>query len=206
MNQKSLIDRYTAGERITHWITAISFILLTLSGLALFHPSMFWLSNLLGGGPWTRILHPFIGVVMFVAFLLMALRFWRHNLLGGNDFAWLGRIGDVIANREDGVPPIGRYNPGQKILFWVLLLGMIALLLSGIAIWQPYFAPKFTIGTVRLGALVHSVSALVLIFFVIVHIYSAFWVKGSMQGILTGKVTRGWARQHHPLWYEEVRK
>ena len=79
MSQQFMIDRYTSGERILHWVTALTFLLLAASGLAFFHPSMFWLANLLGGGTWARILHPFIGVVMFVAFILMALKFWRHN-------------------------------------------------------------------------------------------------------------------------------
>jgi formate dehydrogenase subunit gamma len=204
MSQLSMIDRYTSGERILHWVTAITFLLLTASGLAFFHPSMYWLANLLGGGTWARILHPFIGVVMFVAFLLMALKFWHHNVLSGNDRAWLGRIGDVIANRDDKVPPIGRYNPGQKILFWVLLASMIVLLVSGIALWRPYFAPAFGIGTIRFGALMHALSALALILLVVVHIYSSFWVKGSTEGMLSGKVSRAWAKAHHPRWYEEA--
>ena len=204
MSQQSMIDRYTSGERILHWVTAITFLLLTASGLAFFHPSMYWLANLLGGGTWARILHPFIGVVMFVAFLLMALKFWHHNVLSGNDRAWLGRIGDVIANRDDKVPPIGRYNPGQKILFWVLLASMIVLLVSGIALWRPYFAPAFGIGTIRFGALMHALSALALILLVVVHIYSSFWVKGSTDAMLSGKVSRGWAKAHHPKWYEEA--
>jgi len=204
MSQQSMIDRYTSGERILHWVTAITFILLAASGLAFFHPSMFWLTNLLGGGTWARILHPFIGVVMFVAFILMAVRFWHHNVLSGNDRAWLGKIDDVIANRDNRMPPIGRYNPGQKILFWVLLASMIILLVSGVAIWQPYFAPNFSIGTVRFGALMHALSALALIFFIIVHVYSSFWVKGSTEGMLSGKVSRAWAKAHHPQWYEEA--
>lgn len=199
-----MIDRYTSGERILHWVTAITFFLLAASGLAFFHPSMFWLTGLLGGGPWARILHPFIGVVMFVAFILMAARFWHHNVLSGNDRKWLGQIGDVIANRDDRVPPIGRYNPGQKLLFWVLLASMIVLLVSGVAIWQPYFAPSFSIGTVRFGALMHALGALALILLIIVHVYSSFWVKGSTEGMLTGKVSRAWAKAHHPKWYEEV--
>ena len=158
-----MIDRYTSGERILHWVTAITFLLLAASGLAFFPPSMYWMANLLGGGTWARILHPFIGVVMFVAFILMALKFWHHNVLSGNDRKWLGQIGDVIANRDDRVPPIGRYNPGQKILFWVLLASMIVLLVSGIALWRPYFAPAFGIGTIRFGALMHALSALALI-------------------------------------------
>jgi len=204
MSQQSMIDRYTSGERILHWVTAITFFLLAASGLAFFHPSMFWLSNLLGGGTWSRVLHPFVGVVMFVAFILMAVKFWHHNVLSGNDRAWLGKIGDVIANRDDKAPPIGRYNPGQKILFWVLLASMLVLLVSGIAIWQPFFAPSFSVGTIRLGALFHALSALALIFFIIVHIYSSFWVKGSGDAMLRGKVSRAWAKAHHPQWYEEA--
>ena len=204
MSQHSMIDRYTSGERILHWVTAITFLLLAASGLAFFHPSMYWMANLLGGGTWARILHPFIGVVMFVAFILMALKFWHHNVLSGNDRKWLGQINDVIANRDGRVPPIGRYNPGQKILFWVLLASMIVLLVSGIALWRPYFAPSFGIGTIRFGALMHALGALALILLVVVHVYSSFWVKGSTEGMLSGKVSRAWARAHHPQWYDEA--
>jgi formate dehydrogenase subunit gamma len=204
MSQQSMIDRYTSGERILHWVTAITFFLLAASGLAFFHPSMFWLTNLLGGGTWARILHPFIGVVMFVAFILMAVKFWHHNVLSGNDRKWLGQIGDVIANRDDRVPPIGRYNPGQKILFWLLLASMIVLLVSGVALWRPYFAPSFSIGTIRFGALMHALSGLLLVLLIVVHVYSSFWVKGSTEGMLSGKVSRAWAKAHHPKWYEEV--
>jgi len=204
MSQQSMIDRYTSGERILHWVTAITFFLLAASGLAFFHPSMFWLSNLLGGGTWSRVLHPFVGVVMFVAFILMAVKFWHHNVLSGNDRKWLGQIGDVIANRDDRVPPIGRYNPGQKILFWLLLASMIVLLVSGVALWRPYFAPSFSIGTIRFGALMHALSGLLLVLLIVVHVYSSFWVKGSTEGMLSGKVSRAWAKAHHPKWYEEV--
>jgi formate dehydrogenase subunit gamma len=63
------ILRYTANQRTNHWLVAILFFMAGLSGLALFHPALFWLSNLFGGGPWTRILHPFMGVLMFLLFL-----------------------------------------------------------------------------------------------------------------------------------------
>lgn len=66
MNDNKPILRYNANERSNHWLVAILFFLAGLSGLALFHPALFWLSNLFGGGPWTRILHPFLGVAMFV--------------------------------------------------------------------------------------------------------------------------------------------
>ncbi len=199
-----LIERYKASDRINHWFTALCFILLALSGLAFFHPSMFWLTNLLGGGTWARILHPFIGVVMFLSFLGLTVRFWHHNRMTDNDRKWLGQWRDVLNNREDKLPEVGRYNGGQKLLFWVMVLTMLLLLVTGIVIWQPYFAPAFSVTLVRWAVLVHAISAFVLILGIIVHIYAAIWVKGTIGAMTRGYVTRAWARKHHPAWYREV--
>lgn len=204
MSQHNEIERYTASQRSNHWMVAILFILAALSGLALFHPALFWLSSLFGGGGWTRILHPFLGVAMFFFFLILALRFWKHNHLTKNDRKWLGQIGDVIAGNDEKLPPVGRYNAGQKLLFWVMILCMLALLITGIMFWRPWFADNFSIELVRLAALIHAFAAWVLIAGIMVHIYAAFWVKGTMRGMLTGKVGRAWARHHHPEWYQEV--
>src|SRR5713226_1430205 len=95
------IIRYTAGTRINHWIVAFSFVLLALSGLALFHPALFWLTGLFGGGPWTRILHPLIGIVMVIAFALLGAKMWRENVMQPRDWQWLRQIKDVVNNRED---------------------------------------------------------------------------------------------------------
>ncbi|EUC11811.1 UNVERIFIED_ORG: formate dehydrogenase subunit gamma [Burkholderia sp. CF145] len=198
-----LIVRYTPNERTNHWITAITFVLLALSGLALFHPSMFWLSALFGGGQWTRILHPFIGLVMFVSFMILALRLWHHNYLDADDRQWLRQINDVLTNREDRLPEVGRYNAGQKLLFFVLVLCLLLLLLSGIVIWRAYFAFYFPIEVVRVAAVIHAVTAFVLICSIIVHIYAAIWVKGSIGAMVRGTVTLGWARKHHPKWFRE---
>jgi thiosulfate reductase cytochrome b subunit len=119
-----------ANQRTNHWLVAILFFMAGLSGLALFHPALFWLTHLFGGGPWTRILHPFMGVLMFVLFLGLVLRFWRANFFIAND-GWLRRIDRVMVNEEEGVPPVGKYNAGQKLLFWTLLLCMLGLLFTG---------------------------------------------------------------------------
>jgi len=177
---------------------------MALSGLALFHPSMFFLTNLFGGGPWTRILHPFIGLVMFVSFTGLALRFWRDNLMHARDWQWLEQWRDVIGNREDKLPEVGRYNAGQKMLFWLMIACLIALLLTGFIIWQPYFAPAFGIDLVRAAALLHALAAFGLILGIIVHIYAAIWVKGSVAAMTRGYVTHAWARKHHLAWYRRV--
>ena len=203
-DRREMIVRYNASERTKHWVVAISFVLLTLSGLALFHPAMFWLSDLFGGGTWTRILHPFIGIVMFVAFLLLIMSLWHDNRFTERDWQWLKQWRDVVNNREENVPEVGRYNAGQKLLFVVLLVCMFGLLLSGFAIWRPYFAPYFPIGLIRLAATVHAICAFAIICAIIIHVYAGIWVKGSVQAMTRGTVTPGWAWKHHRAWFRDV--
>ncbi|ANN68018.1 formate dehydrogenase subunit gamma [Bordetella bronchialis] len=201
-----LIERYTPGQRTNHWLIAITFVLLALSGLALFHPAMFWLTNLFGGGPWTRILHPFVGIVMFLCFALFAAHMWRHNKMDARDREWLRRGRDVVNNREDRLPEVGRYNAGQKLLYYVLIACMIGLLLSGIVIWRQYFSFYFPIGVIRAASVVHAICGLVMICAIIVHIYAAIWVKGSFGAMVRGTVTWGWAWKHHRAWFRDIRK
>jgi formate dehydrogenase subunit gamma len=198
------IQRYSDNERVNHWIVAISFVLAALSGLAVFHPSMYWLSNFFGGGPWTRILHPFIGVVMFLFFCVTMVRFWGHNRLDANDKKWLRQWRDVIANREDKLPESGRYNAGQKAMFWLMVTCMIVLLVTGIMFWRSLFGDLFPVGLIRLASLLHAVAATVLIIGIIVHIYAAIWTKGSIDAMMRGTVSEAWAKKHHAAWYRQV--
>jgi formate dehydrogenase subunit gamma len=199
-----LIERYNANERSNHWITAITFILLALSGLAMFHPATAWLALLFGGGQWTRILHPFFGIVMFVSFAILVVRFWGHNKMEPEDKQWLKQIDDVLANREEKLPKIGKYNAGQKLLFFTLVVAMVFLLLTGIVIWRAYFSHLFPIELRRFASLVHAFFAFVIIMAIIVHIYAGLWIKGSIGAMTRGTVTYGWARKHHPKWFEAL--
>lgn len=199
-----LIRRYTARERNNHWIVAIAFVLAALSGLALFHPAFFFLTNLFGGGPWTRILHPFIGVVMFLFFIAMAARFWRFNHITAADRQWMRRIKDVLCNRDENLPELGKYNAGQKILFWTMVVSIPVLLLTGIVIWQPWFAPYFPIWLLRTAVVIHALAAWIMILGIIVHVYAAIWVKGTVRAMTCGTVTEAWAKHHHRAWYREM--
>ena len=198
------IVRYEPATRINHWIVAISFVLLALSGLALFHPALFWLTNLFGGGPWTRILHPFIGLVMVIAFVFLGAKLWHENVMQPRDWQWLRQIKDVVNNREDALPEVGKYNAGQKLLFYTIVLCLIGLLLSGIVIWRAYFAVYFSVEVIRFASLLHAFCAFVLICAIIVHIYAAIWVKGSVKAMTRGTVSYGWAWKHHRLWFREA--
>src|SRR6266853_6654798 len=94
------IVRYSAGERTNHWLLALAFLLAAFSGLALFHPALFFFSNLFGGGPWTRVLHPFIGLFMTLVFLVFAGAVWDDNRLQPADRKWLQRFKDVLNHRD----------------------------------------------------------------------------------------------------------
>jgi formate dehydrogenase subunit gamma len=198
------LARYTPRERVNHWFTVILFVLLAASGLAFFHPAFWFLSSLLGGGPWARILHPFLGVLMFLSFGAAALRYWGDNRIEAHDREWMKHVGDFLNNREARLPEIGKYNAGQKYAFWSTVICMLLLIVSGVVLWRPYFADFFPIPLIRIAAVVHMLSAFVLIVTIIVHAYAAFWIKGSVRAMTRGTVSHGWARHHHPLWYRKM--
>lgn len=203
MKKHHHLQRYSAPERINHWIMAFCFLFAALSGLGFFFPSFNWLLHMLGTPQLARILHPFIGVVMFTAFLLMFFRYWRHNLIEREDLLWAKNIHKIAQNREVG--DTGRYNFGQKCVFWAAILSLVLLLASGVAIWRPYFAGAFAIPVIRFALVVHSVSAVALIIVIMVHIYAALWIKGTITAMVEGWVTPAWAKKHHPRWYRAER-
>jgi len=199
-----LVDRYTTGARINHWITAASLVLLALSGLALFHPSLYFLTALFGGGETTRAIHPWIGVVLFFSFAGLFIRFFKANLWVRTDTVWLAHGRDVITSHEEKLPEVGKYNAGQKLVFWSMSLLIIVLITSGLVIWDQYFGPYFTVEQKRIAVLVHATMAVVAICVWIVHVYAAIWVRGTISAMTRGQVTGGWAWRHHRKWLKEL--
>lgn len=198
------VDRYTAGARVNHWITATSLVLLALSGLALFHPRLFFLSGLFGGGPLTRIIHPWIGVILFFSFFGLFIRFWKANLWKREDGTWLARIRDVLTGHEERLPEMGKYNAGQKSVFWSMSVLIIVLITTGVIIWDQYFLGLTTIEQKRWALLVHSMAAILAISVWIIHVYAAIWVRGTIRAMTRGSVTGGWAWRHHRKWLREL--
>ena len=196
------LQRYSAGERANHWVVGICFILLALSGLAFFHPAFFPLTQLFGGGSWTRILHPYIGVVMMLFFIMMFLRFWRLNVMEQRDVEWLKNVNKMIDGNDHDMPEQGKYNGGQKVLFWGLVVGMLALTASGVAMWRAWL--HLPVDMVRVASVVHAAAAVWMIGLIIMHVYAAIWTRGTIRAMLYGTVTRAWAKQHHRGWYRKV--
>ncbi len=199
-----MLQRYKDSERMNHWFIALMFTLAALSGLAFFHPSLFFFSNLFGGGQWTRILHPFIGVVMFLAFMGLFTRLWQDNLMTEADKEWSKHMGDMLRGNKDAMPPVGKYNAGQKRVFWLSALCLFVLLATGLMFWRPWFAPYFSIEVLRVAVLLHSISAVLLVITTIVHVYAAIWIKGSVRAMTRGTVSEAWAKTNHALWHQEM--
>ena len=198
------VSRYRGITRLNHWVTAGSLILLLLSGLALFHPALYFLTGIFGGGATTRWLHPFVGVLLFFSFLLLFLQLWRLNLPRPEDTTWVANIGEVVKGNEEKLPELGKYNAGQKFVFWSMSGLIVVLIVTGLMIWQQYFPDLVTIPTRRIALLVHSLAAIGITLVFILHVYAAIWTRGTIRAMTRGNVTGGWAWRHHRKWLREV--
>lgn len=192
-------------ERLCHWTLVACFMFTALSGLSWFFPSLSWLNSVLGTPQMARILHPFLGIAVFLALCFMFIRFAHHNTFRKTDLAWFKNIGNVLMMRKGPRLYIGKYNAGQKVLFWLIMAAICVLLVSGLMMWRAYFAEYFPIWALRLAILAHSIAGIGLILLILGHIYMGLWVRGSISGMATGYVSRKWAHHHHDRWYDEIK-
>ena len=201
------VSRYSGSARINHWIVAISFVLLMISGLALFHPSLYWMTGLFGGGPTARWVHPWLGIVLLIGFLGLFIRFFAANLPERTDWVWLSKLRHVLAGREEYLPEVGKYNAGQKFVFWAQAFLVLVMFVTGIGLWPAglaYFEQllgfKASIDQRRMAAVIHAGAAVATISIWIIHVYAAIWVRGTISAMTRGTVTGGWAWRHHRKW------
>lgn len=201
------ISRYTFHERAVHLIVAVTCVYLVLSGLALHTPYLFWMSSVLGGPASMRSFHPLLGLLYFV-FLVYMWWMWRRDLrFNQADWGWMQKIEAYITNHDDDLPLIDRWNAGQKIFFWMMMVSGIGLVVSGIVLWFPEYLAWNLQWMKFLAILLHAACAFVSIGGLMIHLYMGiFLVKGGFRQIITGEVTRRWAYHHHRLWLERVTK
>ncbi|HVJ09368.1 MAG TPA: formate dehydrogenase subunit gamma [Acidisarcina sp.] len=200
-----MIERYTLKERLCHWLTGLSYLYCLTSGLALYTPYLFWMVYPLGGGPTARFWHPFIGMLFFVAAMWMH-SIWRSDIqVTKTDREWLDKVEDYATNRDELLPPQGRFNAGQKLFYWAMFYGAFLLIVSGLFMWFPEYVP-FNLRWIRpIAVILHEGAALITIGAFIIHIYMGiFMVPGSMTAMIRGWVTTDWARTHHRLWYRRI--
>lgn len=199
------VVRYTVRERVIHWVAGFTYVYLLLSGLAFYAPQLYWLASILGGGPTARFWHPWIGLAFTIVMVWMH-QTWRTDMrITDADRRWSKQVRKYIENKDDEVPPSGRFNAGQKWFYWVMLVSTIFLLLSGLVMWFPEYVPWSLRGFRYAAVLIHEIAALVTIGAFIIHVYmSLFMVPGSLQAIVRGYVSPQWANMHHRLWFNRI--
>jgi formate dehydrogenase subunit gamma len=134
----------------------------------------------------------------------MIYHFWRANVWREEDNQWLQAAPQLVLHGDRAkLPPVRQYNAGQKIAFWLMVVCLFVLLVTGVLFWQPWLGDTVPIPVQRAAVLLHAIAAFVLSLTVVVHIYAAIWVKGTLRAMTQGTVSAGWAKHHHPLWYRD---
>lgn len=199
------IERFSKFDRVLHWVVAISFLYLFLSGLGIYSPKFAWLLLILGGTEFARWLHPWAGLVFSVGVLLMFVKWSKDFLLTQDDITWLKSVKYYVKGEEEKLPEASKYNAGQKIFGWMVFIGCVIFLVTGILMWFPESFPR---ALTRISIVLHDLSFIIVGAGFIVHVYmGTVGVPGSLSGMITGKVSALWAMRHHPKWFrEEVRR
>lgn len=195
------LDRFNFLERIVHWVVGTTFVVLVLTGLAFSYPSLFWLTIFVGGGAAARVIHPWMGFFFSAALVVMFFIWIRDMWIGKADVEWLKALRQYTFHQKDQVPDTGKYNGGQKLFFWIMVVFGLAHLFTGIPLWAP---EGYSAGTLSLMRFIHYLVTLPGVIFLIAHIYlGTLAFPGTARGMVWGKVSRAWAKRHHPLWKQE---
>jgi formate dehydrogenase subunit gamma len=196
------IERFSTSERVLHWFVTIAFFSLLLSGLGLYSRLFTGYFYLFGNGSNAILVHKTAGVLFFVSSLLLFL----HNRAKVTEFneddrEWIRQGGGYLTKDETHLK-VGKFNAGQKLFALFIGCATVVLGITGIFIWFPLSFPRWI---VQLSLMLHGLMFVGSIMFVVVHVYLAtIGNPGTLEAMLWGKVSRAWARHHHPKWYKEV--
>lgn len=196
------IVRHRLSARLVHWSVALAFLLCMLSGMPIWTPLFGWMASLLGGLSVCRVVHPWMGVAFSLSSAMMFLQWQRQMRLTAREKGWLGpKLFQYMRYRSDD-SETGKYNGGQKVLFWAVSLGALVLLVSGLGLWFPERIPQWTR---VISILLHDVTFVLFVVAIVFHVYLGTAAEPGTFGAMTrGTVSRRWARFHHPRWYREV--
>lgn len=196
------IERFSRWDRALHWLVTITFLYLFLSGLGIYSPKFAWLLPIMGGSEFARWLHPWSGIVFSIGVLFMFLKWSKDLLLTPDDIVWLKNVKFYLKGEEEKLPEAGKYNAGQKIYGWLVFIGCVVFLVTGIFMWFP---ESFPIDVTRISIALHDLAFILVGAGFIVHVYmGTVGVPGSLTSMITGKVSALWAMKHHPKWFKEV--
>jgi len=196
--------RHPVYTRVLHWSVAIFFILSLLSGFAIYSPWLFHgLTAIFGGGPMTRLLHPWFSLGFVISFALQILNWIEPMTWTADDRRWLRRLKAYVSNEETLEPAyVDFFNAGQKLYFWAIVVSALVFFASGIPMWFPR---TFGRTVVAISYVLHDLAALVMLIGFIIHVYEGTAAQpGTFASMTRGTVEKRWAWTHHPAWYARV--
>ena len=201
------IERFNSAERVAHWTMAISFVALALTGLALLfgkYVLMPWLgaSGFSGIASVAKVIHNFVGPLFMFSVIVSIVLFIKDNMWRAYDMAWFGKFGGLLSGEH---VPSGRFNAGEKGWFWagVVLLGIAISISGAILLFPNWNTSRELMGET---SLVHAGVACIFIAMSFAHIYlGTIGMAGAYKGMREGYVDETWAKEHHEIWYDEVK-
>jgi len=196
--------RHPVYTRWIHWAAAAFFVAALLSGFAIYTPWLYrMLTPLFGGGPTTRLLHPWFSLGFVACFALQTLNWIRPMTWTPDDNRWMRQIKAYVTNTHRREPDyVDFFNAGQKVYFWTIVASAIMFLVSGVPMWFPR---TFGRPVAAIGYALHDIAAVVMLVGFIIHIYEGTAAQpGTFQSMTRGFVTESWAWTHHPAWYRRI--
>ena len=193
--------RFRAFERFSHWLTAVSFVMLGLTGLNITFGKIVLLPVI---GPeafsdlsqLAKYVHNFTSFSFVAGLLLIIAIFFKDNIPERVDLEWLKQGGGFIKNKH---APASRFNPGEKAVYWLSLAAGIAVSVSGFVLLFPFFGTN--IADMQIAQIIHAVVAMLFIALILGHIYiGTLGMEGAFEAMGTGDVDLNWAKEHHDLW------
>ena len=203
------IERFTPFERAAHWANAGAFIALAISGIVMAFGKFFLLpvigSTLFGWLTYAlKNVHNFVGPLFAVSLLIIVVTFIKDNIANKADFVWLSKAGGMLGGHE---VPSHRFNAGEKGLFWwgVTIPGIVVVG-SGLFLDKLIPGALYLRGDMQIAHMLHLLCAVWMMALIMGHIYmGTLGVKGAYGAMKTGYVDEAWAKEHHELWYDDVK-
>jgi len=195
------ILRFKTFERFSHWLTAVSFVILGLTGLNITFGKIVLLPVI---GPQAfsdisqvaKYVHNFTSFSFVAGLLLIIVIFFKDNIPEKVDLEWLKQGGGFIKNKH---APAGRFNPGEKAVYWLSLLAGIAVSVSGFLLLFPFYGTN--IADMQIAQVLHAVVAVLFVALILAHIYiGTLGMEGAFEAMGSGEVDLNWAKEHHDLW------
>jgi formate dehydrogenase subunit gamma len=198
------VVRFNGFERFIHWMTATCFIILAISGLNITFGKSLLLPLIgpeafTGWSQWAKYAHNYLSFPFTIGVVAIFLMWIASNVPNRVDVEWLKKGGGMVGHEH---PPAYRFNAGQKMLYWFVVIGGVAVAVSGYLLMFPFYGTG--VAGMQLAQIVHGIVAVLFVAIMLAHIYiGTIGMEGAFEAMGTGEVDLNWAKEHHRLWLEQ---